>query len=58
MDPDQIRQLAQAKSIKQGLALTATKDGESSTQYFQTRAAFESFVNRALHLGYTIEAIV
>lgn len=58
MNADQIRKLVQTKSIKQGLALTARKDGESSTQYFQSLEAFESFINRALHLGYTIETIV
>jgi len=57
MTPDQIRQRARAQSLQQGLALTATKEGETSTQYFQSREAYDSFVTRALHLGYTLEAL-
>lgn len=59
MTPDQLRAIAQSASIRKGLAVRLTRAGdEPSTQYFQHRAAYESFVSRALHQGYTVEAII
>ena len=52
--------IAQAKqrSIAKKLALKCTSpEGNVTRQYFQTRTAFEDFVNRALAHGLIVEAI-
>jgi hypothetical protein len=54
----QIQARAKAQSMAKGLAVTVTKDGTTSTVSFQTRAAYESFINRALYQGYILEATV
>ena len=58
MTPDQIRARAKQTSIAKGLATRISKDGRTwNAQYFQSRAMFEDFINRALHQGYSIEGI-
>ncbi len=58
MTPDQLRANAQQASVRKQLAVRISRDGETwSAQYFQHRASFEDFMNRALHQGYTIELI-
>ena len=53
-----IRARARRISIAKHLAVRISKDGTTGTEiYFQTREAFENFMNRALHQGYTVEAL-
>lgn len=58
MTPEQIRERAKLTSIQKKLAVRISKDGVNwNAQYFQHRDKFEDFMNRALHQGFTIEAI-
>ena len=52
-----IRARARRISIAKHLAVRICKEGTSTEMYFQTREAFENFMNRALHQGYTVEGI-
>ena len=52
-----IRARARRISIAKHLAVRITKDGASNEMYFQTREAFENFMNRALYQGFTVEAL-
>lgn len=54
---EHIRAHARRLSIAKHLAVRISKDGTSNEMYFQTREAFEHFMNRALYQGYTIEAL-
>lgn len=55
---EDLRVQAQQRSIAKGLAVRLTSpEGETSQQYFQSRTTYEDFVARALHQGYTVEAL-
>jgi hypothetical protein len=57
MTVDAIRQLAAARSIKKGFAVTLTKEGQTETLYMASAQSRDDLIRRARARGYSVSIV-